>query len=57
MYGSDLTRSWTSFSESFPSEINNIGSVFSSAPTSSSSGGGGGGSSGGGSGGGGGGSW
>jgi uncharacterized membrane protein len=57
MYGSDLTRSWTSFSESFPSEINNIGSVFSSAPSSSSSGGGGGGSSGGGSGGGGGGSW
>jgi hypothetical protein len=57
MYGADSTRSWTAFSESFPSEINNIGSVFSSAPSSSGSGGSGGGSSGGGSGGGGGGSW
>ncbi len=57
MYGTDMTRSWNTFSESFPSEINNIGSVFSSSPSSSSSGSGGGGSSGGGSGGGGGGSW
>lgn len=60
MYGTDLTRSWNTFSESFPSEINNIGSVFSSSPGSSSGGGGGfggGGSSGGGSGGGGGSSW
>jgi uncharacterized membrane protein len=56
MMRSDLNRSFGAFSESFPSEINNIGSVFSSAPSSSSSGGGGG-SSGGGSGGGGGGSW
>ncbi len=55
MYGSDATRSWNSFSESFPKEINHIGSVFGSSPSSSSSGGGG--SSGGGSGGGGGGSW
>lgn len=52
----DMTRSWNSFSEKFPSEVNNIGSVFNSAPSSSSSGGGGG-RSGGGSGGGGGGSW
>ncbi|MBK9335581.1 MAG: DUF2207 domain-containing protein [Lewinellaceae bacterium] len=57
MMRSNLNRSWGTFAESFPSEINNIGSVFSSAPSSSSSGGGGGGSSGGGSGGGGGGSW
>ncbi len=57
MHGGDLSRSWSTFSESFPSEINSIGSVFSSSPSSSSSGGGGGGSSGGGSGGGGGGSW
>jgi uncharacterized membrane protein len=58
MYGTDMNRSWNSFSESFPSEINSIGSVFSSSPSSSGSGGsGGGGSSGGGSGGGGGGSW
>lgn len=56
MMRSDLNRSFGAFAESFPSEINNIGSVFSSAPSSSSSGGGGG-SSGGGSGGGGGGSW
>lgn len=58
MYGHGMTNSWNTFSESFPSEINNIGSVFSSAPSSSGSGGGGGGGfSGGGSGGGGGGSW
>ncbi len=57
MHGHDLTRSWSTFSESFPSEINQIGSVFNSAPSSSGSGGGGGGFSGGGSGGGGGGSW
>jgi uncharacterized membrane protein len=58
LYGTDLTHSWSSFSESFPTEINNIGSVFSSSPSSSSGGGGGGGGfSGGGSGGGGGGSW
>lgn len=53
----NMQRSWSSFAESFPSEVDNIGSVFSSSPSSSSSGGGGGGSSGGGSGGGGGGSW
>jgi uncharacterized membrane protein len=57
MHGAALTQSWTTFSESFPSEINQISSVFSSAPSSSGSGGGGGGFSGGGSGGGGGGSW
>lgn len=57
MVGSNLNDGWTSFSESFPNEVDNIGSVFNSAPSSSSSGGGGGGSSGGGSGGGGGGSW
>lgn len=57
MHQVNFANSWSSFSESFPSEVNNIGSVFSSAPSSSSSGGGGGGSSGGGSGGGGGGSW
>lgn len=57
MHRSGFANSWSTFSESFPSEVNNIGSVFSSAPSSSSSGGGGGGSSGGGSGGGGGGSW
>jgi len=58
MHGAYLGQSWNTFSESFPSEINSIGSVFSSAPSSSGSGGGGGGGfSGGGSGGGGGGSW
>jgi uncharacterized membrane protein YgcG len=58
MYGTDLNRSWDTFSTSFPSEVNEISSVFSSAPSSSGSGGGGGGGfSGGGSGGGGGGSW
>lgn len=60
MYGTGGMNSWNTFSESFPSEIDNIGSVFSSAPASSSGGGiggGGGGFSGGGSGGGGGGSW
>lgn len=58
MYAGDMTRSWSTFSEKFPSEINNIGSVFSSSPSSSGSGsGGGGGFSGGGGGGGGGGSW
>lgn len=59
MYGSGMHQSWSTFSESFPSEINNIGSVFNSSPSSSSSGGGsgGGGFSGGGSGGGGGSSW
>ena len=57
MYGTDLSRSWSTFSESFPSEISSIGSVFSSTPGGSSGMGGGGGSSGGGSGGGGGGSW
>ncbi len=59
MYGGNMHQSWSTFSESFPSEINNIGSVFSSSPSSSSGGGGfsGGGSSGGGGGGGGGGSW
>jgi len=55
--GSNLNNGWSSFAESFPNEVDNIGSVFNSAPSSSSSGGGGGGSSGGGSGGGGGGSW
>ncbi|MBK8554468.1 MAG: hypothetical protein IPL65_01280 [Lewinellaceae bacterium] len=48
-------NSWNNFAESFPSEIDQIGSVFNSSPSSSGSGGGG--SSGGGSGGGGGGSW
>lgn len=58
MHGAYLNQSWANFSESFPSEINSIGSVFSSTPSSSGSGGGGGGGfSGGGSGGGGGGSW
>ena len=58
MHGAALGQSWGNFSESFPSEINSIGSVFNSAPSSSGSGGGGGGGfSGGGSGGGGGGSW
>jgi uncharacterized membrane protein len=57
MHGAHMTQSWSNFSESFPSEINSIGSVFSSSPSSSGSGGSGGGSSGGGSGGGGGGSW
>jgi uncharacterized membrane protein len=59
IYMGDPMRSWSNFSESFPSEINNIGSVFSSSPSSSGSsgGGGGGGFSGGGSGGGGGSSW
>jgi uncharacterized membrane protein len=56
VYGHNATDSWTNFSESFPKEVNQIGSVFNSSPSSSSSGGGGG-SSGGGSGGGGGGSW
>jgi uncharacterized membrane protein YgcG len=54
MHGAHMTQSWSNFSESFPSEINSIGSVFSSSPSSSGSGGSGGGSSGGGSGGGGG---
>lgn len=57
MHGAALGQSWSNFSESFPTEINSIGSVFNSAPSSSGSGGGGGGFSGGGSGGGGGGSW
>ena len=58
MYAAGTMGSWNTFSESFPSEINDIGSVFSSSPSSSSSGGGGGGGfSGGGGGGGGGGSW
>lgn len=58
MHGANLGRSWDNFSTSFPSEINSIGSVFNSTPSSSGSGGGGGGGfSGGGSGGGGGGSW
>lgn len=57
-YGTgNFNDGWSSFATSFPDEVDNIGSVFSSAPSSSSSGGGGGGSSGGGSGGGGGGSW
>lgn len=56
-YGSSgMHDGWNSFSTAFPDEVDNIGSVFNSAPSSSSSGGGGG-SSGGGSGGGGGGSW
>lgn len=58
MHGAALGQSWSTFSESFPSEISSIGSVFNSAPSSSGSGGGGGGGfSGGGSGGGGTGSW
>lgn len=55
MMQGDMTRSWNAFANNFPSEVNNIGSVFNSSPSSSSSGGSG--SSGGGSGGGGGGSW
>ena len=56
---SNFNNSWSSFSESFPNEVDNIGSVFNSAPSGSGGGGSssGGGSSGGGSGGGGGGSW
>lgn len=50
---SSMGRSWNSFSESFPSEVDSIGSVFSSGSSSSGSSS----SSGGGSGGGGGGSW
>lgn len=59
MYGPGMTNSWNTFSESFPSEVSNIGNVFGSSPSSSGSGSGGGGgfSGGGGSGGGGGGSW
>ncbi|MEO6130874.1 MAG: DUF2207 domain-containing protein, partial [Saprospiraceae bacterium] len=60
MYGGDMNRSWNTFSQSFPSEISHIGSVFGSSPSSSGSGGGsggGGGFSGGGGGGGGVGSW
>lgn len=60
VYVGNMHQSWENFSTSFPSEINTIGSVFSSAPSSSGGGGfsgGGGGFSGGGSGGGGGGSW
>lgn len=55
--GGNPMDSWTHFTETFPTEVNHIGSVFSSSPSSSSSGGGGGGFSGGGGGGGGGGSW
>jgi uncharacterized membrane protein YgcG len=55
-YAANSMSNWNSFSESFPSEMDQIGSVFTSSPSSSGSGGGGG-SSGGGSGGGGGGSW
>jgi uncharacterized membrane protein len=58
MYGTNSMAGFNNFSESFPSQINTIGSAFSSSPSSSSSGGGGGGfSSGGGGGGGGGSSW
>jgi hypothetical protein len=35
MHGAALGQSWGNFSESFPSEINSIGSVFNSAPSSS----------------------
>ena len=59
IYGTNSMASFNHFSESFPSQVNTIGSAFSSSPSSSSSGGGGGGgfSSGGGGGGGGGSSW
>lgn len=58
MHHAAMGQSWSNFSESFPSEISSMGSVFNSTPSSSGSGGGGGGGfSGGGSGGGGGGSW
>jgi len=58
IYGTNSMDSFNHFSESFPSEVNSIGSAFSSSPSSSSSGGGGGGGfSGGGGGGGGVGSW
>lgn len=57
MYGTNSMDSFNHFSESFPSQVNTIGSAFSSSPSSSSSGGGGGFSSGGGGGGGGGSSW
>lgn len=53
--GGGFNDGWSHFAESFPNEVDNIGSVFNSSPSSNSSGGGG--SSGGGSGGGGGGSW
>lgn len=58
MHTGSMHHSWQNFSESFPTEVSKIGSVFNSSPSSSGSGGGGGGGfSGGGSGGGGGGSW
>jgi len=58
IYGTNSMDSFNHFTESFPSQVNTIGSAFSSSPSSSSSGGGGGGfSSGGGGGGGGGSSW
>ncbi len=57
VYGTNAMDSFNHFSESFPSQVNTIGSAFSSSPSSSSSGGGGGFSSGGGGGGGGGSSW
>jgi len=58
IYGTNSMDSFTHFAETFPSQVNTIGSAFSSSPSSSSSGGGGGGfSSGGGGGGGGGSSW
>jgi uncharacterized membrane protein len=58
MHGAHLGQSWSNFSQSFPTEISSIGSVFNSTPSSSGSGGGGGGGfSGGGSGGGGTSSW
>ena len=58
MHHAAMGQSWSNFSESFPSEISSMGSVFNSTPSSSGSGGGGGGGfSGGGGGGGGTGSW
>ncbi len=59
IYGTNSMESFNHFAETFPSQVNTIGSAFSSSPSSSSSGGGGGGgfSSGGGGGGGGGSSW
>ena len=61
IYGTNSMESFTHFTETFPSQVNTIGSAFSSTPSSSSSGGfsggGGGFSSGGGGGGGGGSSW
>jgi uncharacterized membrane protein len=43
IYGTNSMESFNHFAETFPSQVNTIGSAFSSSPSSSSSGGGGGG--------------